>query len=63
MTRSTKFGAIQLSLLAFGRALMRSVPRILFYVPIALGVLATVVGFAGIANAEEFEVPANRKAS
>jgi len=63
MTRSTKYRAIQLSPLAYGQALLRGVPRKLFFVPIALGALATAVGVVGIANAEEFEVPANRKAS
>ncbi len=63
MTRSTKCRAIQLSPLAYGQDLLRRVPRKLFYIPIALGALATVVGVAGPAKAEEFEVPANRKAS
>ncbi len=63
MTGSTKCRAIQLSPLAYGQDLLRRVPRKLFYVPIALGALATVVGVAGPAKAQEFEVPANRKAS
>lgn len=63
MTRSTKCRAIRLSPLAYGQALLRRVPRKLVYVPIALGALATVVGVVGIAKAEEFEVPVNRKAS
>ena len=63
MTRSTKCRAIRLSPLACGQALLRRVPRKFFYVPIALGAFTTVVGVVGLANAEEFEVPANRKAS
>ena len=54
MTRSTKSRPIQLSPLAYGQALLRRVPRKLFFVPIALGALATAVGVVGIANAEEF---------
>ena len=63
MTRSTKCRAIRLSPLAYGQALLRRVPRKFVYVPIALGAFTTVVGVVGLANAEEFEVPANREAS
>ena len=63
LTRNTKCRAIRLSPLAYGQDLLRRVPRKLFYVSIALGALATVVGVVGLAQAEEFEVPANRKAS
>ncbi len=63
MTGSTKCRAIQLSPLAYGQSLLRRVPRKFFYVPMALGALATVVGVVGLAKAEEFEAPTNRKAS
>lgn len=63
MMRHTKGQAIRLLPLAYGRGLLRLVPRKLLYVPSALGAIALFVGAAGLAMAEEFEVPANRMAS
>lgn len=63
MTRIAKCESIQASPLAYGLDLLRRIQGKFFYVPIALGAFATVIAVVGSAKAEEFEVPANRKAS